>query len=487
MSLDTERAIDTGRTWQDLPAEPPYGEGLDPAVPPPADAAPPSRRSAWPWAVGAIAFLVVLGLLAVWAPWGTDTPAAEAPATTIPGLEVPSSGSGETPGSLDEPVADVTEALLPSVVQIETRGGVGSGFIYDEAGLVFTAAHVVSGSSRVTVRLNDGRTFSGSVIGADQARDVAVVSLAVDQLTSAPLAGEPPRVGQTAIAIGSPFGFDKSVTAGIVSALDRSVTVGRNRLTGLIQTDAAINQGNSGGPLANAAGEVIGINIAIASAAGGSNGIGFAVPIADALAIAETFDETPLPEAPQEDLGLDPLSDLFGDLFGGEDPLSDLFGGDLFGGDPFSGLDPEALLGDLLGGLDPNGLLGDDFGALGDLFDAAPTDEALLTLGTLPAGYVETGRSVTASGTGATQVTTISAPDGTITVRGTSGAPGADVFAGAAGEVATIAGHLGKAQVTGERITLTWVDGDVTIELIAPAAVSRVQADRIASGIEVAL
>ncbi len=165
--------------------------------------------------------------------------------------------------------------------------GLGSGFIIDKSGLVLTNAHVVDKADKVTVRLKDGRTFEGKVQGIDEVTDLAVVKInAGSDLPVAPLgSSNNVQVGDWAIAVGNPLGFDNTVTLGIVSTLKRSsaqVGISDKRLD-FIQTDAAINPGNSGGPLLNGQGEVIGINTAIRPDA---MGIGFAIPIDKAKAIA---------------------------------------------------------------------------------------------------------------------------------------------------------------------------------------------------------
>jgi putative serine protease PepD len=185
----------------------------------------------------------------------------------------------------DEPVAAVAKALLPTVVEltVETQqgDGLGSGVIYDKNGYILTAAHVVQGADRVTVRLADGTRLRGEVLGTDQANDVGVVKVDRGNLPAAPLAVDVPlQVGQLAVAIGSPFRLEGSVTAGIVSATSRILQDGQSGRE-VIQTDAPINPGNSGGVLADREGRVIGINSAIRSdgASNGNIGIGFAVPI----------------------------------------------------------------------------------------------------------------------------------------------------------------------------------------------------------------
>jgi putative serine protease PepD len=191
-------------------------------------------------------------------------------------------------GNTAEPVEAVASALAPAVVQIETGQGLGSGFVYDPSGLVLTAAHVVDGSNEVTVRTADGDAHKGRVLGTDDSSDVAVVKidgsrdLKVAQLAT----GVKVRVGQMAVAIGSPFGLDQTVTAGIISAVDRTVQTKLSAIP-MLQTDAPINPGNSGGALADRLGRVIGINDSIASESGGNQGVGFAVPIDTAVSVAK--------------------------------------------------------------------------------------------------------------------------------------------------------------------------------------------------------
>jgi putative serine protease PepD len=202
------------------------------------------------------------------APTGAGIPTA-APVSAAP---VPSA-SGQ------EPAAAVAKALLPTVVEISHGNGLGSGFVYDKNGYIMTAAHVVQGTNEVNVRLYDGTKLSGTVVGTDETNDVAVVKVDRTGLAAAPLGvNDTVQVGQLAVAIGSPFGLNETVTAGIISSTDRILGDGRE----VIQTDAPINPGNSGGLLANRQGRVIGINDAIRPADGGTDGnvgIGFAIPI----------------------------------------------------------------------------------------------------------------------------------------------------------------------------------------------------------------
>jgi S1-C subfamily serine protease len=161
--------------------------------------------------------------------------------------------------------------------------GTGSGFIWDDAGHVITNFHVIEGASEAAVKLSDGRSYRAVLVGASPAHDIAVLRIGVGFRRPPPVplgtSGDL-RVGQKVFAIGNPFGLDWTLTSGIVSALDRSLSSDNGvSIEHLIQTDAAINPGNSGGPLLDSAGRLIGINTAIYSPSGTSAGIGFAVPV----------------------------------------------------------------------------------------------------------------------------------------------------------------------------------------------------------------
>jgi S1-C subfamily serine protease len=218
-------------------------------------------------------------------PQTTPTPLAAPTATPAPAE--PSDGTA---------VIRAAQAVSPAVVTITVREGeatdpfelpetgVGSGIIYDANGWVLTNRHVVADATQVTVELNDGRRLEGNVYGVDTLTDLAIVKIEGSDLPTAPI-GDSAEIepGQTAIVIGSPLGtFTNSVTSGIISALGREITVTDpvtnqpRRLRNLIQTDAAINQGNSGGPLLDESGNVIGVSTALAE---GAQGIFFAIPI----------------------------------------------------------------------------------------------------------------------------------------------------------------------------------------------------------------
>lgn len=181
-------------------------------------------------------------------------------------------------------IAAVASAAAPSVVQLETADGLGSGVIYDESGLILTAAHVVADSDTVAVRLADGRLFDAEVVGRHVLTDIAVLRIRSEGSFPTAVLGynDQLQVGELAVALGSPFGLDQTVTAGIVSAVSRMVNG-----VPMVQTDAAINPGNSGGPLLDINAHVIGINDVIFTQGGGSDGIGFAVSIDIAIVVAD--------------------------------------------------------------------------------------------------------------------------------------------------------------------------------------------------------
>lgn len=210
----------------------------------------------------------------------------------------------------EQTVIDVTRRVSPAVVSISSGAGSGSGVIIRQDGVILTNAHVVGNMRRVGVQLANGDEYVGEVLGRAPDIDLAVVRVDGRDLPVAPL-GDSDRlqVGQSAIAIGNPVGFERSVTTGVVSALNRSLGV---RLDELIQTDAAINPGNSGGPLLNSRGEVIGINTAVLNATRRGQpivGIGFAIPINLGRDVAEQLLTTGVVSRPYigiRHLGLDP-------------------------------------------------------------------------------------------------------------------------------------------------------------------------------------
>src|SRR6266508_5635955 len=175
------------------------------------------------------------------------SPTAAAQAVTTVALAAPA-------GS----VAAVAQSVGPAVVSVRTNQGLGSGVIYDPNGYILTNGHVVEGAQSSTIGLVDGRHFSGKVVGSDGGFDVAVIKIDGSNLPSAPLGNSSAlQVGQDVVAIGNPFGFDHTLTTGVVSALNRPVSEGQGSYNQpMVQTDAAINPGNSGGPLLDLSGQV---------------------------------------------------------------------------------------------------------------------------------------------------------------------------------------------------------------------------------------
>ena len=274
---------------------------------PPAPAAPPKKGRggliagviAGTAAVSLVAGSLggVIGYLA--AENNAEPAVAAAPAAAA--LEAPAS-SGESVPVLSG-IADLAAAVQPAVVQLNVAAaegeGTGSGFIISEDGYIVTNNHVAGPAGEdgtVEVVFSDGATATGTLVGADAGYDLAVVKVERTGLPTLELgSSEAVRVGDIAVAIGSPLGLQGTVTSGIISSLERPVTAGGQGDTSFInaiQTDAAINPGNSGGPLVNGSGEVIGVNTAIASlgavgGAAGSIGLGFAIPIDTAKRIVD--------------------------------------------------------------------------------------------------------------------------------------------------------------------------------------------------------
>ncbi len=197
--------------------------------------------------------------------------------------------------------------------------GLGSGFVVGSDGVILTNAHVVEGADEVRVKLSDRREFKGKVVGIDKQTDIAVVRIDAKGLPTVKL-GDPSkiRVGEWVLAIGSPFGFENTATAGIVSGTSRSLPEGT--YVPFIQTDAAVNPGNSGGPLFNLQGEVIGINSAIYSRTGGYMGLAFAIPIDVAKTVEEQLLKTGKVERGRIGVGIQEVSSSLARSFGLDRP-----------------------------------------------------------------------------------------------------------------------------------------------------------------------
>jgi S1-C subfamily serine protease len=211
--------------------------------------------------------------------------------------------------ALSQDLEALVSRVAPAVVAIDHRRGHGSGFVLAPDGYLLTNDHVVRGAREVRVGFADGRELAGEIAGADERTDLAVVRVGASGLASLPLGDRPRvRVGQIVVAVGNPLHFERSVSLGVVSALDRSLAGPRGALfEGLLQTDAAINPGNSGGPLVDVGGTVVGVNTA---AVRWAQGIGFAVPAHTASWVAAVLIQKGQVRRPQlgiaargEDLG----------------------------------------------------------------------------------------------------------------------------------------------------------------------------------------
>jgi S1-C subfamily serine protease len=254
-----------------------------------------NRRTARLLAIG-----LIIGLGAYWAGsrYGKPMPA------TVGALPAPAEGSEAKLDAFESENVRIYKMASPAVANIVTRTveydfflnpvpveGAGSGFLYDAEGHILTNYHVVQGAQTIEVTLGDQSRFKAKLVGADPRNDIALVKIDPKGRKLAPLPlGDSHNllVGQRVLAIGNPFGFQSTLTTGVVSSLGRTVQTSESTfIDEAIQTDAAINRGNSGGPLLNSHGEVIGINSAIYAPTGTTAGIGFAIPINIARRVAE--------------------------------------------------------------------------------------------------------------------------------------------------------------------------------------------------------
>ncbi len=232
-------------------------------------------------------------------------------------------------GADEKSTISVFEMASPSVVYIKTKGfqpvfsgtaeqelASGSGFIWDEQGHVITNLHVVreavfSGNTQLEVQLSDSSILDAEFVGAVYQHDIAVLKVVAKPAQLFPITlgtSDDLKVGQKVLAIGSPFGFDQTLSTGVIGGLNRSVATNESQnafLDGLIQTDAAINPGNSGGPLLDSAGRLIGVNTAIVSTTGASAGLGFAVPVKNVLeSVARVLEQAGLKQAAELGIGI---------------------------------------------------------------------------------------------------------------------------------------------------------------------------------------
>jgi serine protease DegQ len=215
------------------------------------------------------------------APSGNSSQNAGSPSASASAAPAPDAAGG---------IPELVENLAPSVVTIFTEGGLGSGVVYSENGLILTNEHVVKGSTTVEVGFADGQRVQGTVKATDAVTDLALVQADRTGLPKPTYQSNLPRVGEGAVVLGSPLGFENTATAGIISGLHRSIPGSASNslsLVDLIQTDAPISPGNSGGAVINMRGEIIGISEAYIPPSAGAVSLGFAIPAATAVQVAE--------------------------------------------------------------------------------------------------------------------------------------------------------------------------------------------------------
>jgi serine protease Do len=249
----------------------------------------------WKHLLAALALLTPLDLLAQVRDLPDFADLAEKQGPAVVNISTTSTARGPQvlpPGAEDDPFFDFFRRFGPPQPREYEARSLGSGFIISQDGVILTNAHVVEAADEITVRLTDKREYKAKVIGTDKRTDVAV--LKIDPTAALPIVtiGDPNklRVGEWVVAIGSPFGFENTVTAGIVSAKGRSLP--QENFVPFLQTDVAINPGNSGGPLFNLRGEVVGINSMIFSRTGGFMGVSFAIPIDVVVDVAKQLQAT---------------------------------------------------------------------------------------------------------------------------------------------------------------------------------------------------
>jgi putative serine protease PepD len=269
----------------------PYAGEMPPAPPPPPTVPPSSSASGGPgggrrWPRRVAGGAALLALVA-----GGGTAGAVIADHYLDGRPVTAATGGTTASTATvtetDDLAAVVKAVQPSIVTVMVDSAratsLGSGVVLSSDGLILTNNHVIASDGTVSVRLSTGQTVPAEVVAADSTNDLALVrARGLSGLTPVTFGRDSDVVvGDTVLAFGAPLGLENTVTSGIVSATDRDVNTGEEKLSGLLQTDAAINEGNSGGALVDTAGHVIGINVAIATASeenSGSIGVGFAIP-----------------------------------------------------------------------------------------------------------------------------------------------------------------------------------------------------------------
>jgi S1-C subfamily serine protease len=236
--------------------------------------------------------LLFIGLvmLPLWACSGDDDSPDDGAASNVTSLPQ----SSQPTGSPFAFLPTLVESVRPSVVAIVTDGGEGSGVIWDDQGRIVTNHHVIEGASSAQVVLASGERIPAEFVASDPFTDLAVLRISRNDLPEAVFSEELPRVGELALALGNPLGFEGSASAGIISGLHRSIPSGGTTpaLVDLIQTDAAISPGNSGGALVNSEGEVVGINVAYIPPQASAVSIGFAIPAPTVISVVDQLIKT---------------------------------------------------------------------------------------------------------------------------------------------------------------------------------------------------
>jgi S1-C subfamily serine protease len=317
-----------------MPTEPNTPEPEPARTEAPAPGRRPSRGTVVAAGAVAAAALVGGGVGAV-----TTAALADDPTRTTTVVETDTGASEATPAAAsgDLSVSEIYRAVSDGVVEITVTGGgsglpspfdeqgtpprrgQGSGFVYDDEGRIVTNHHVVEGATSIEVTLADGSSYDARLLGSDPSTDLALLQIdaPADELEPLELGdSDALTVGEEVVAIGSPFGLDATVTSGIVSAVDRRITAPDGfAIDDAIQTDAAINQGNSGGPLLNAEAEVVGVNSQIETETGGNVGIGFAVPSNTVRSVVEDILEDGAVEHAFLGVGIETIpADIAGEL-----------------------------------------------------------------------------------------------------------------------------------------------------------------------------
>jgi len=239
--------------------------------------------------IGALLVAIPMIALAIGGVFDSADDGAPANGVAAEPSEIQSDAPSAAPARSATDVSALYERVRPGVVSVEarssnpTQGSTGTGFVLDRDGYILTNDHVVDGAATLRVRFDKGGPVKARLVGADPSSDLALLKVEPSEENLKPLplgSSSSLKVGQPAVAIGSPFGLEGTLTTGVVSAVERSITAPNNfSIDNVVQTDAAINPGNSGGPLLDASGRVVGVNAQIATTTQANSGVGFAIPI----------------------------------------------------------------------------------------------------------------------------------------------------------------------------------------------------------------